>query len=209
MDDAFERLIAEIRRCATCARDLPLGPRPVVRGRPSARLLIISQAPGAKAHHAGLSFDDASGERLRQWLGIDRSAFYDAARVAIMPMGFCYPGRAQRGGDRPPRPECAPRWHGRLRALLPEISLTLLVGGYAVRAYLPAWRTRPLGQALAGWRDFLPEFFVLPHPSWRTTRWLRDNAWFEDEVLPELRARVARLLAPPIPPPRSGPCRRR
>lgn len=209
MDDAFDHLFAEIRGCAICVPDLPLGPRPVVRARPSARLMIISQAPGTKAHRSGLSFDDASGDRLRQWLGIDREVFYDPARVAIMPMAFCYPGREPRGGDRPPRPECAPRWHAPLRALLPGIALTLLVGGYAVRAYLPAQRKRPLGEVLARWREFLPAYFVLPHPSWRTTRWQRDNPWFEAEMLPELRACVAPILAPPTPLLRSGPCRHR
>ncbi|HJU18429.1 MAG TPA: uracil-DNA glycosylase family protein [Stellaceae bacterium] len=203
MDDAFDRLIAEIRGCTLCAAHLPLGPRPVVRGRPSARLLIISQAPGQKAHHSGLSFDDRSGERLREWLGLNRAVFWDESRVAIMPLGFCYPGRAPGGGDRPPRPECAPHWHGALRSLLPAIELTLLVGSYAIRHYLPQTRARPAGEAIAQWRDFLPDFFPLPHPSWRVALWQRQNPWFETEVLPELRARLALILGPHS---RSAPC---
>jgi uracil-DNA glycosylase len=190
-----ERLLAELRTCAVCAATLPLGPRPVVRGRPSARLLIVSQAPGTRAHETGLSFNDASGERLRDWLGIDRETFYDEEHVAIMPMGFCYPGRDARGGDRPPRRECAPLWHGRLRPHLTAVRLTLLVGSYAIRHYLPQSRRRAMNETIAAWRDYLPQFFVLPHPSWRTTLWLRANPWFEAETLPELRARVTRALA--------------
>jgi uracil-DNA glycosylase len=192
----FARLIAEARSCRRCAADLPLGPRPVVRGLPSARLLIISQAPGTRAHATGLSFDDASGDRLRTWLALGRTAFYDEARVAIMPIGFCYPGRAARGGDRPPRPECAPLWHDRLLIHFAELRLTLLVGAYAVRYYLPQSRRRPLATTLASWREFLPDYFVLPHPSWRTTMWERRNPWFAAEVLPELRRAVAATLDP-------------
>jgi uracil-DNA glycosylase len=205
--DDFDALLAEIRSCTRCAAQLPLGPRPVVRGRPSARLLIISQAPGLLVHRSGLSFDDRSGERLRFWLGLDRDAFYDESRVAIMGVGFCYPGRAANGGDRPPRPECAPLWHARLRAQLRAIELTLLVGSHAIGLYLPSARTRTMSEAVAGWREFLPTIFPLPHPSWRTTRWLRANPWFEAEALPELRARVSAALSPRTP--RSAPCLRR
>jgi len=203
---AYDRLLAEIRACTVCAPHLPLGPRPVVRGRPSARLLIISQAPGTRVHETGLSFNDRSGDRLRAWLALDRDTFYDETRVAIMPVGFCYPGRARNGGDLPPRRECAPLWHARLRALLPEIELTLLVGSYAINCYLPGSAARSMTAMIARWREFLPGFFVLPHPSWRTTRWLRDNPWFENETVPELRARVARAISPL---PRSAPCPRR
>jgi uracil-DNA glycosylase len=194
IEAAFDRLLAEIRACTLCAPHLPLGPRPVVRGRPSARLLVISQAPGTQAHETGLSFNDRSGDRLRLWLGLDRDAFYDEARVAIMPMGFCYPGRDAKGGDLPPRPECAPRWHAPLRALLPEIRLTLLVGSYAIRYHRPEGRRRSMTETLARWRDYPPDIFVLPHPSWRTTLWLSDNPWFERETLPELRERVRAAL---------------
>jgi uracil-DNA glycosylase len=199
----YNRLISEIRACAVCAPHLPLGPRPVLRGRPSARLLIVSQAPGTRVHETGLSFNDRSGDRLRAWLGLDRDSFYDEARIAIMPIGFCYPGRDARGGDLPPRRECAPLWHARLRALLPAIELALLVGSYAIAHYLPRPAgARSMAEIIAGWRDYLPEFLVLPHPSWRTIRWQRDNPWFETEILPELRARVDRALTPR---PRSAP----
>ena len=194
-DPAFTRLLAEIGACTVCAAHLPLGPRPIVRGRPSARLLIISQAPGRRVHDTRLSFNDRSGDRLRAWLALDRESFYDEARVAILGMAFCYPGRDAKGGDLPPRPECAPRWHARLRAFFREIELTLLVGSYAIDHYLPQFRRRPMTEVLSRWRDFLPEFFVLPHPSWRTTGWLRNNPWFEAEALPELRARAARVLS--------------
>lgn len=194
--ESLDDLAAAIRACTVCAAHLPLGPCPVLRGRPSARLLIISQAPGLRVHQTGLSFDDRSGERLRAWLAVDRETFYDEARVAIMPIGFCYPGRDAKGSDLPPRRECAPLWHARLRACFPAIELTLLVGKYAIDYYLPR-RGRPsMTATVAGWRDFLPEFFVLPHPSWHTTRWLRDNPWFAGEALPELRTRVGEVIAP-------------
>jgi uracil-DNA glycosylase len=205
-DPAFSRLLAEIRSCTICAAHLPLGPRPVVRGRPSARLLIISQAPGRLVHETGLSFNDRSGDRLRTWLCLDCEGFYDEAQVAIMPIGFCYPGRDGKGGDRPPRPECAPLWHRPLRAFFPAIELTLLVGSHAIGYYLAGSRRRSMTETVARWRDFLPEYFVLPHPSWRTTRWLRDHPWFENEAIPELRRRVAAALSRP---PRSAPCPRR
>ncbi len=205
--DDFDALLAKIRSCALCAAHLPLGPRPVVRGRPTARLLIISQAPGTLVHETGLSFNDRSGDRLRDWLGIDRDSFYDENRVAVMPMGFCYPGRASKSGDLPPRPECAPRWHAQMRALLPAIELTLLVGSHAIRYHLPSCRTVSMTRAVEGWRKFLPATFPLPHPSWRAVLWLRANPWFESEALPGLRARVAAVLSPKTP--RSAPCLRR
>jgi uracil-DNA glycosylase len=197
---AFGRLIAEVRACTQCAGELPLGPRPVVRGRPSARVLIISQAPGTRVHETGLSFDDRSGDRLRDWLGLDRQSFYDEVRIAIMGMGFCYPGRLDHGGDRPPRPECAPLWHPRLLPHFAAIRLSLLVGSYAIRYYLPQSRGRPISATLLRWREFLPEYFVLPHPSWRTTAWERANPWFAAELLPELRLVVARALGEPAQP---------
>ena len=206
MSESFDDLLAQIRACATCALHLPLGPRPILRGRPSARLLIISQAPGIRVHQTGLSFNDPSGDRLRAWLGIDREAFYDETRVAIMPIGFCYPGRDAKGGDLPPRPECAPLWHARLRKSFPAVELTLLVGRYAMNYYLPRSGRGSMTETDACWRDFLPEYFVLPHPSWHTIRWLRDNPWFENEALPELRRRVGRILNPTL---RSAPYPRR
>jgi uracil-DNA glycosylase len=204
---AFSRLVAEISACRICAPHLPLGSRPIERGRPSARLLIISQAPGRRVHDTRLSFNDRSGDRLRAWLAMGRETFYDEAQVAILGMAFCYPGRDNKGGDLPPRPECAPRWHARLRAGFSAIELTLLVGSYAIDYYLPWTRPRSMTDAIVRWRDFLPELFLLPHPSWRTTRWLRDNPWFEEEATPELRTRVADAIS--SPPPRCAPCPRR
>jgi uracil-DNA glycosylase len=211
VDDAFDRLLTEVRACSVCAPYLAFGPHPVLRGRPSARLLIVSQAPGSRVHETGLSFDDRSGDRLREWLALDRAAFYDEARIAIMPIGLCYPGRDARGGDLPPRPECAPRWHARLRRFFPAVELTLLAGSYAIAYYLAQSRRRSMTETVACWRDFLPEYFVLPHPSWHAIRWLRDNPWFENEALPELRIRVGRLLVPEAlnRKPRSAPCPRR
>ena len=193
-EGGFDRLLAEIRACRHCENELPFGPRPIVRGRPTARLLIISQAPGSRVHETGLSFDDRSGDRLRSWLGLDHAAFYDESRVAIMGIGFCYPGRDRSGGDRPPRPECAPLWHARLRPHFTEVRLTLLVGSHAIRHYLPQTRRQSMTETLARWRGFLPEYFVLPHPSWRTTAWERANPWFATEVLPQLRAAIAVAL---------------
>lgn len=186
----FDREVALARACALCA-DLPLGPRPVFRISPSARILIISQAPGTRVHETGLPFDDRSGDRLRDWLGIDRTRFYDASRMAMLPMGLCYPGRLPNGGDVPPRIACAPLWHPRLLALMPRLGLTLLVGGYAQSRYLgPGAMT----ERVRAFRAHLPRLLPLPHPSWRTTAWERRNPWFGQEVLPELRARVQALL---------------
>jgi uracil-DNA glycosylase len=204
-DHAFAALLTEIRACTHCAARLPLGPRPIVRGLPSARVLVISQAPGSRVHETGLSFDDRSGDRLRSWMGIDRDIFYDESRLAVMGVGFCYPGRAPNGGDLPPRPECAPLWHHRLRPHFAAVELTLLVGSYAIRHYLPHTRRAPLGAVMNRWPEFLPEFFVLPHPSWRSALWERENRWFTVELLPELQARVSALFSPP----RSVPCPRR
>lgn len=165
---SLDQILAAARACTLC-EGLPLGPLPLVRAAASARLLIISQAPGTRAHARGLSFDDPSGDRLRDWLGMDRETFYDVARVAIMPMGFCYPGRLPRGGDAPPRPECAPRWHAPILAGMPEIRLTLYVGSYAIGGFLPGYRT--MTDAVADWRAHGAEVMALPHPSWRTNGW--------------------------------------
>ncbi len=190
----LERVLGDARACRVCAAELPLGPRPVVRARATARLLIVGQAPGTRVHESGVPFTDPSGDRLRAWLGIDREAFYDRNRIAIVPMGLCYPGRDSRGGDRPPRPECAPLWHPPLLALLPAVELTLLVGLYAQRRYLDARRRRNLTETVRAWADYGPAYLPLPHPSWRNTAWLKRNPWFEAELVPELRARVRALL---------------
>jgi uracil-DNA glycosylase len=191
---ALAPLLREIRACRVCAAHLPLGPRPVLRVRPSARLLIIGQAPGTKVHASGIPWNDRSGDRLRDWLAVDRDTFYDERRVAVMPMGFCYPGVDANGGDRPPRPECAPRWHAQVLAWLPRIELTLLVGSYAQVYYLGKQRRATMSETVQTWRDYAPDYLPLPHPSWRNTGWLKRNPWFERELVPELRARVHALL---------------
>ncbi len=191
---ALADLLGEVRQCRICEADLPLGPRPVLRAAPGARLLIIGQAPGTKVHASGVPWNDASGDRLRDWLRIDREKFYDAGQVAIMPMGFCYPGRLARGGDLPPRKECAPQWHERVLAHLPAVTLTLLVGQYAQAYYLGRRRKKTLTETVAAWRDYLPEILPTPHPSWRTTGWQTRNPWFDKDLLPVLRARVRALV---------------
>jgi uracil-DNA glycosylase len=189
----LERLVAEVRACRLCAPHLPLGPRPVLRAGATARLLIVGQAPGTRVHETGIPWNDPSGDRLRDWLAVDRETFYDEARIAIIPAGFCYPGR-KGGGDAPPRPECAPRWHPPLLAALPAIELILLVGQYAQAFYLGTQRRRTLADTVAHWQQYGPRYLPLPHPSPRNRLWLRRNAWFEAEVVPRLRERVAPLL---------------
>jgi uracil-DNA glycosylase len=190
--ETLEQAAAAARACTLCADRLPLGPRPTFRVSATARLLIVSQAPGTKVHATGIPFNDASGDRLRAWMGIDRATFYDASRVALVPMGLCYPGRLPQGGDVPPMKVCAPTWHPRLIPRMPAIRLTLLVGGYAIARVLG-----PGGMGAHVWRfrDHLPQRLPLPHPSWRTVGWEAANPWFTQEVLPDLRARVADLLA--------------
>ena len=183
-------LLAEVRACTVCADRLPLGPRPVLRAESSARVLIIGQAPGTRVHETGIPWNDRSGDRLRAWLDMDRDAFYDAARIAIVPMGFCYPGRDPRGGDNPPRPECAPLWHERLLTALPAVRLTLLVGMHAQAYYLGDRRQVTLTETVRAWRAYGPDVLPLPHPSWRNTAWLRKNPWFESDLLPDLRHRL-------------------
>jgi uracil-DNA glycosylase len=186
----LNKLAAEIRSCRACT-DLPLGPRPVIRVSPTARLLIAGQAPGTKVHETGIPWNDPSGDRLRQWLAMTREAFYDERTIAIVPMGFCYPGRLPGGGDAPPRPECAPLWRRRLLALMPDVRLTLLVGTYA---QVDALGSGAMTDRVHRFHEFLPNFFPLPHPSWRTTGWERRNLWFGQEVLPALRQAVATAL---------------
>ena len=176
-----------------CKEHLPVLPRPVLRASPSARLLIVGQAPGSRVHETGIPWNDPSGDRLRRWLDLDRDTFYDDRLVAIVPIGLCYPGTHKRGGDAPPRPECAPFWHPRLRQALPGIELTLLVGQYAQAYYLGARRKRTLTETVRGWREYLPGYLPTPHPSWRNNSWLRSNPWFEEELVPALRAAVERL----------------
>jgi uracil-DNA glycosylase len=183
--------LAAARACTLCADVLPLGPRPIVQASATARLLIIGQAPGTRVHASGTPWDDPSGERLRDWMGITSAVLHDETRVAIVPMGLCYPGRQPRGGDAPPRPECAPLWHPRLLPLMPQIGLTLLVGSYALAAALGRGPMTPM---VANWRALLPARVPLPHPSWRALLWERKNPWFRDELVPDLRRRVAEVL---------------
>lgn len=189
----LDLLLRDIRACRVCADVLPLGPRPTLRAASSARIMIVGQAPGTRVHETGIPWNDRSGDRLRDWLALDREVFYDESRIAIVPMGFCYPG-VKNGGDAPPRPECAPLWHARVRALMPHVQLTLLVGSHAQAWYLGARRASSMTETVAHWRDYLPGFFPTPHPSWRNTAWLRRNPWFEVEAVPALRQHVQALL---------------
>jgi len=188
----LQQLLREVRACRRCEQHLPLGPRPVLRADERARVLIVGQAPGTRVHATGIPWNDPSGDRLRHWLDVERDEFYDESRFAIIPAGLCYPGRG-RSGDLPPRPECAPLWHPRLRASLPRIELTLLIGRYAQAYYLQERQRRTLTATVHAWREYLPDFFPLPHPSPRNTLWLRVNPWFEQSVLPELRLRIRAL----------------
>ena len=188
-------ILTQIRACTVCAEHLPLGPRPIVRASPSARLAIIGQAPGTRVHESGVPWDDRSGDRLRDRTSLDKFTFYDKERVAIVPMGFCYPGRDANGGDSPPRPECAPLWHAQVLDRMPEIHLTLLVGSYAQKRYLGPRRKKTMTETVANWREYLPHYFPLPHPSWRNTGWLKRNPWFEAELVPDLRQKIMPLVA--------------
>jgi uracil-DNA glycosylase len=188
------RLAKEVRACRLCT-DLPLGPRPVLSVSATARLCIIGQAPGTKVHETGIPWNDRSGDRLREWLALDRDTFYDARRIAITPMGFCYPGRDAHGGDLPPRKTCAPAWHEKLMALMPKIEVMLLVGGYAQAHYLGSRRRASMTDTVKAWRSYGPRFIPLPHPSWRSTFWLKKNPWFERDLLPDLRKAVRALVA--------------
>ncbi len=188
-EQASAALHAEIAACTVCAAHLPLGPRPVVRFSPTSRILIIGQAPGTKVHASGVPWNDDSGARLRDWLGIEPETFYDPARVALMPMGFCYPGKGK-SGDLPPRPECAPLWHPKILVLLPPHRLTLLVGSYAHAGYLPRTPALSMTERVRAFASFGPSVFPLPHPSWRVVGWMKRNPWFEQEILPALREAV-------------------
>lgn len=188
----LDGLHREIAACRICETALGFTPRPVVQFSETARILIIGQAPGSKVHASGIPWDDASGDRLREWTGLTREQMYDPALVALVPMGFCYPGKAS-GGDKPPRPECAPLWHERVLATLLDNRLTLLVGSYAQAANLPDTRRWTMARRVEKWRDF-GRTIPLPHPAWRSTLFMRKHPWFEAEVLPELRRRVANHL---------------
>lgn len=185
-------LLDEIRACRVC--DLPLGPRPIVAASVTARVLLAGQAPGAKVHATGIAWNDASGDRLRDWLGLDRDTFYDPDRIAIVPMGFCYPGK-NRSGDLPPRPECAKHWHGKLLPQLSNIQIRLLIGAHAQAYHLGARQKSTLTETVQAFPEYLPQICVLPHPSPRNQPWLTRNPWFERDCLPRVRAAIAKALA--------------
>lgn len=187
------QLIEQVSKCVICEPDLPLGARPVIQFNPNARILIAGQAPGIKVHETGVPFNDASGNRLREWLGLTRDEFYDANNIAILPMGFCYPGRGK-SGDLPPRKECAPAWREQLLAALPNIELTIVLGKYAQAYHLPDTKKTPLTELVKSWREYWPNYLVLPHPSPRNNIWLKKNPWFEQDVLSELDKRIATIL---------------
>ncbi len=191
----FPALLAAVRACRACEAELPLGPRPVVQASRSARILLVGQAPGLRVHTTGIPWDDPSGERLRGWMGVDEGTFYDASRIAIIPMGFCYPGRGQ-GGDLPPRSECATLWLDQLLERLPHIELTLLIGQHAQRHFLGNRRGQSLAATVEAWRDHAPRYLPLPHPSPRNQPWFKRHPWFERELLPVLRERIATLIEP-------------
>jgi len=198
------RLLADIRACTHCA-DLPCGPRPVVQAGSSARLCIVGQAPGRKVHESGIPWDDKSGQRLRAWLGMSAECFYDPQQVAIIPMGLCYPGKGA-SGDKPPRRECAPRWHDALTGHLPGLQLTLLIGQYAQAHYLGKRRKDSLTATVMAWREYLPlGYLPLVHPSPRNEIWLRKNPWFEQDLVPELQLQIRSLNLDDAPEPRHKP----
>lgn len=197
LDGHFKQLLADARACTLC-KDLPLGPKPVMRCSAHSKIIIIGQAPGTRAHESDLTWNDPSGDRLRDWLGVDRETFYDTNKFGCLPMGFCYPGTYEKGGDLPPRPQCAPAWHGKFMEAFQDVRLTLLVGSYALNAYPEGVKKKKTMTAMVkNWRayeehDALP----LPHPSWRNTAWMRRNPWYEAELLPRLRQRVSEIVGP-------------
>jgi uracil-DNA glycosylase len=192
---SLDAILADIAACRACAGELPHEPRPVTRVSAQTRLLICGQAPGRRVHESGIPFDDPSGERLRSWMGIDRATFYGRPEIGVAAMAFCFPGTNPKGGDYPPPPRCAQLWRPQLMAALPKMELTLLVGGYAQVWALGDRAKRNMTETVAAWTEYLPHYLPMPHPSWRNTAWLKRNPWFEDEVTPYLRHRVADILA--------------
>ena len=191
---AVRKLLTDIRACTACADDLPHDPRPVLRASTSARICIVGQAPGTRVHASGIPFDDPSGDRLRDWLGVDRGTFYDESRIAIVPMGFCFPGLDAKGGDKPPLKRCASLWREQLFEVLGQIDFTVIIGTYAQAWHLGKSRKKTVTETVAAWREYMPEAITLPHPSWRNNSWLKKNPWFETDVLPVLRAEVAKRI---------------
>lgn len=192
-DGSLNQILNRVRSCERCIEHLPHGVRPVLQVGTNAKILIVGQAPGSKVHATGIPFDDPSGDRLRMWMGIDKTQFYDANKIAILPMGFCYPGKGK-SGDLPPRKECADLWRDELMATMPEIKLTLVIGQYAIAWHLPEAKKETLTNTVKTWRSHWPRLLPLPHPSPRNNIWLKKNEWFEGEILPSLQKRVKSLL---------------
>lgn len=190
---SWQNLLTEVRQCTLCEPELPMGARPVVQLHPNAKILVAGQAPGRRVHASGKPFDDPSGDRLRQWMGIDKATFYDAEKLAIIPMGLCYPGTGK-SGDLPPRPECAPAWRQKLLQQLPNLELTLAIGQYAQSWHIEEPK-QTLTERVKNWESYWPEVLPLPHPSPRNNLWLKRNPWFEDSIIPTLQERVAALLS--------------
>jgi uracil-DNA glycosylase len=196
MINPLQSFLSEIQRCRLCENHLPLGPKPILQLHSAARILIVGQAPGVKAHDSGTPWNDASGERLRLWMGLTPEEFYDNQKVAIVPMGFCYPGRGK-SGDLPPRPECSKQWMQKILKQLPNVELKILIGTYAQNYFLKENRAL-LTENIRNWKSFLPEFILLPHPSPRNNIWLKKNAWFEAEILPTLKSKCKELITPQV-----------
>ena len=190
----FDKTLSDVRSCNLCRKHLSHGVRPVVQIDPSATILIAGQAPGSKVHRTGIPFDDPSGDRLRLWMGVDKKIFYDATKIAILPMGFCYPGTGK-SGDLPPRKECAVQWRDKLLALMPKIQLTLVVGQYAIHWHLPETKKDSLTNTVKSWRTHWPNMLPLPHPSPRNNIWLKKNAWFEQDIIPTLQRQIKVLVS--------------
>ena len=191
----LDTLLDEIRACRVCAENMPHTPRPVIQASAAARVAIVGQAPGTRVHASGKPFTDPSGDRLRDWMGVDETVFYDPSKIAIVPMGFCFPGLDEKGGDLPPRKECAPLWQSRVHAQLPRVELILLVGMYAQRFHLGARARKTLTDTVRDAETYAPAYIPLPHPSWRNNAWIRRNPWFEEKILPMLQCRIKELLS--------------
>lgn len=189
----MQDLLQNIRQCTICKEYLPLGPRPIVEAHKNSRIILISQAPGRVAHQSGIAWDDAGGKRLREWLGVTEDVFYNPKNFAIMPMGFCYPGKGK-SGDLPPRPECAPQWHELMWSEFKNVELVILIGMYSQKQYLKEKAKRTLTETVASYQEYLPIYFPLPHPSPRNRFWLAKNPWFEEEVLQKLRITIKNLI---------------
>ncbi|WP_289037516.1 uracil-DNA glycosylase family protein [uncultured Zobellia sp.] len=189
----MQKLLSEIRACEVCSEHLPLGPRPIVAAHPNSKIVIIGQAPGTKVHETGVPWDDPSGRQLRKWLGVTDTEFYDETKFALIPMGFCYPGKGK-SGDLPPRPECAPLWHQALFDQMPNLQLIIVIGIYAQGYYMKDEKKKNLTETVKAYHSYLPQYFPLPHPSPRNRFWLKKNPWFEVDVVPDLQKRVEVIL---------------